>query len=178
MGERSEQKSILKTDLGQTAMAKLTPAAQQRVRVAWFYFVIALIVACHVWVAVEYDGDGTSGTILGLFQIVIATTSIWVALDSKALQLLPPAKPSEQKASGRSFDLKLDPLRWLAGCLAIWIVFFPLYLSMRSKSKATISPPAKADAAEELRKYKKLLEDGIISEAEWVSKRKELLGTP
>jgi hypothetical protein len=177
VGEHLKQKSLLKADLGEAALSKLPPAAQQRLRVAWFYFVIATIVAIHVWVAVEYDGEGTSGTILLMFQVVVFVTSIWVALDAKAQRILPPAKSSDREQSSRTFDAKLDPLRWFGGCLALWVVMFPWYLSLRSKSKAATPPAVKVDAAAELRRYKQLRDDGVISEAEWDLKRRELLGT-
>lgn len=48
--------------------------------------------------------------------------------------------------------------------------------SETEKKKPTDEPPADADKFEQIRQYKKLLDEGIITEAEYEQKKKELLG--
>ena len=175
-----KEKSLLHTDLGQAALAKLPPAAQQRLQMIWLFFGLAIIVAIHIWLLSQYEDEGSDALLYGIVQLVIVGTSIWVAYDSAANRILPPARragiggPFVSNAN-RQFEPKLDPLRWLGACLALWIVVIPLYLSKRVKAK-TNNPAILPDPAEELRKYKQLLDDGIISQDEWASKRRELLG--
>lgn len=56
--------------------------------------------------------------------VVVIATSIWVAIDASTL--------------GARHDRSLgmagsSPAAWFFGCLLVWIVFFPLYLSQREK---------------------------------------------
>ncbi len=47
---------------------------------------------------------------------------------------------------------------------------------LRATSRKGVAPQMQASPADELRKYKQLLDDGIITESEFSAKKKELLG--
>lgn len=61
-----------------------------------------------------------------LFTIVILATSIWVLVDAKAIGV----KKGQLKGLA-----DIGPWGWFFGCLLLWIVGFPLYLSKRDELK-------------------------------------------
>jgi hypothetical protein len=178
-------KSVWQTNLGEAALAGFKPSTQQRLKAWGLYLRVAIVVAAHVWIFIEYGKHGVSGVLLTLLQVVVVATSIWVGFDARVKQVpLPKRVPFVggigSKRAEESPDPQLDPVRWFGGCLAIWIVFFPLYLAKRNsaangaRSDAATPPTPEPDAA--LRSFKKLYDEGIISAEEWEIKKKELLG--
>jgi len=106
-------------------------------------------------------------------------TCIWVFNDAK-----------KRIAEGN----KLEPIKstggWLAGCILLWILFFPWYLVSKGTLKSTltgvvgqVTEPLNANRkmpesiADELLKFNELKEKGVISEADFEAQRERLLGT-
>jgi hypothetical protein len=63
----------------------------------------------------------------GTLFLIILGTSIWVFFDATALGV-------RRGIVNWSF-LDMGPGRWFIACLLLWIVVFPLYLSLRPKFK-------------------------------------------
>lgn len=178
-------KSVWQTDLGEAALAGFKPRTQQRLKAWGLYLRVAIVVAAHVWVYIEYGKQGVSGVLLTLLQVVVVATSIWVGFDARVKQVpLPKRQPFiggiGSKRAEEFDDPTLDPVRWFGGCLALWIVIFPLYLAKRNNvvneaKVVTMSPPP-LQPDDALRSFKKLFDEGIISAEEWEIKKKELLG--
>jgi len=115
---------------------------------------------------------------LPVFLIVLGT-SIWVYFDANSIGV-------------RKGQLKgvcdMEPGGWAFVCLLVWIVGFPVYLAKRAELKringkggAPVAPPLAAappamDFDEQLRKWAKLKQEGVISEDEFNQKKKALLG--
>jgi hypothetical protein len=55
--------------------------------------------------------------LVGLFVIVVIATSVWACVDAKGRDMI-------------------HPLWLLLGCLALWVIVFPVYLAERSKYPA------------------------------------------
>jgi hypothetical protein len=63
-----------------------------------------------------------------LLLLIVLATDVWVYLDAKALSN---RGTSVYVALG---SLRVDtPAAWFVGCVLLWIVFFPLYLSARGR---------------------------------------------
>lgn len=66
-----------------------------------------------------------------VIMAVLIGTSFWVYFDAKSIGI----KAGEVK-SGRMAGLDtMGPGSWLAGCLILWIIFFPIYLVKRGEFK-------------------------------------------
>jgi hypothetical protein len=61
---------------------------------------------------------------IGLLLIVVAGSTIWVAFDSAGRDF----------STTKRWVLAQSPLGWVFGCLVLWIIFFPAYLAMRSRT--------------------------------------------
>lgn len=62
---------------------------------------------------------------LGLFvALVVVGTTIWVGID----------------ASKRDWQGKSGTATWVAGCILLWIVVFPIYLAKRNKAPLKAEP--------------------------------------
>ena len=122
----------------------------------------------------------------GLIWLVIIGTSIWVLVDAKSIGV----KKGQIKGLG-----DLGPWGWFFVCLLLWIVGFPFYLAKRSEYKKINSINESIQAnhelagssgaqskkqvssdLEQLEKLADLKEKEIITEEEFQSKKKELLG--
>ena len=74
----------------------------------------------------------TAAFVLFILAAGMLGSVVWVYRDSR-----------EREEGGRPVSLSLGvrrfgtPLTWLLGCLVIWIVFFPLYLSARRPASGT-----------------------------------------
>ncbi|MGC9667383.1 hypothetical protein ACNTMW_12595 [Planosporangium sp. 12N6] len=78
--------------------------------------------------------SGTSGGALAplLFMLVIATIDAWVYLDAKARA----DRGRPVVFSAGSFEVG-TPVAWLLGCLVLFVVFLPLYLTSRTAGAAS-----------------------------------------
>jgi hypothetical protein len=61
-----------------------------------------------------------------LVLLAVLATDVWVYGDAKAQD----ERGTPAVFSFGTFDID-TPAAWLLGCLLLWIVFFPLYLSRR-----------------------------------------------
>lgn len=111
-----------------------------------------------------------------LIFLVVVGTSIWVFFDAKSIGV----KRGQIKGIA-----DMNPFGWLLSCLLLWIVAFPIYLSKRNEFKRiSQQPQAKDDhssqnsisALEQIEKLAAMKEAGIITEAEFLAKKKSLLG--
>ena len=66
----------------------------------------------------------------GLIFLIVVGTSIWVGFDSYSLLKQIPKDIRRTLSSGAS-----STFVWTLGCLLLWIIAFPWYLSARSKYK-------------------------------------------
>jgi hypothetical protein len=66
----------------------------------------------------------------GLIFFIVIATSIWVGFDSYSLLKQIPKDKRKALSSGAS-----SASVWTLGCLLLWIIVFPWYLSARSKYK-------------------------------------------
>jgi hypothetical protein len=111
-----------------------------------------------------------------LTLIVVLGTSIWVYFDAKSLGF-----GKRQLVPGH---LDAGPGMWCLGCLALWIIMFPLYLAKRGKYKraqeeptVVSSPsPSLSDAITQIERLAQLWDRDIVSEEEFAAKKRELLG--
>jgi hypothetical protein len=126
---------------------------------------------------------------LPFFLFIVLPTSLWVFFDARRLGV----KQGQMKHHGAKSWSDSPPSGWLAGCLILWTVFFPLYLIRRPEYKRInrppqphISPPLipqplvaapslSQDFDQQLRKLSKLKEDGVITEEEFEHKKKLIL---
>ena len=111
--------------------------------------------------------------------LIVIGTSIWVFADAKSLGV-------------RKGQLKgvcdMGPVGWFFACLGIWIIAFPMYLASRSelrrinrKDVAPVAPPAApqapaADFEQQLTMLARLKDSGMLTEAEFNQKKKQILG--
>jgi hypothetical protein len=117
-----------------------------------------------------------------IFFIVWLGSSIWSYTEAKA-----------RAAEGIKIE-PFSPAGWLWGVLLLWIIFFPWFLVKRSNyvvsGKPTLNPfeqvsqPLRqqqntmpASIADELRKFADLKEQGLITQDEYETQRKKLLGS-
>ena len=110
-----------------------------------------------------------------LIITLVVGTSIWVGIDAmthKVPQL-------GQKQFGSQ-----DPWIWAVCCLLLWIVVFPAYLikravyAARDEVRQTTESIPSAGSAEELLKFKRLLDSGAITQDEFEGAKARILGTP
>lgn len=115
-----------------------------------------------------------------IVTMVVIGTTLWVVVDSKKNQI---------PTYGEAYTLNTGALTWLIGCILLWIVAFPLYLfrrqkfiNMRSPKPAQAAPAAQSlgvpqmNLEQELRVLAKLKEDGILTDDEFLQKKRQLLG--
>jgi len=115
--------------------------------------------------------DQLSALLIGL--AVVIASSIWVAVDSRTHKI---------HQLGQKAYTEQDPFVWGVACFLFWIIFFPLYLMNRSTvlaGKRSTEPEsaARCSEADELLKYKELLDRGAISEDEFNAAKSRLLPT-
>lgn len=60
--------------------------------------------------------------------VVVVSTGVWVSRDSRALEAQ--GTPVEISLGGRRIG---SPVLWTVGCLLLWVVFIPVYVSARRK---------------------------------------------
>ena len=133
------------------------------------------------------------GFLVGLTFVVC--TSIWVALDARANRI---------PTTNHPYSLNNGALGWFLGCILLWIVTFPFYLCrrfriLRERKRALAPPPTmnvrivddgttaatpahplkaglRPDIEQELRRLAKLVQEKLISEADFEVKKKQMLG--
>lgn len=112
----------------------------------------------------------------GFIWLVIIGTSIWVLIDAKTIGV----KKGQITGMGN-----MGPLGWFLVCLFLWIIGFPFYLAKRGEfkrinSKTSLLPsssPAQfsSDSLSQLEKLAQLKEKGIVTEEEFLAKKKDFL---
>src|SRR5688572_26315386 len=113
----------------------------------------------------------------GLVFLIVLGTSIWVLVDANSLGF---GKRQMQKGK-----VDASPWVWFLGCLALWIVVFPFYLVKRGRYKRLDSGTAPvssvpvlatlSDSITQLERLSQLKDKGIISEDEFLAKKRVLL---
>jgi hypothetical protein len=119
-----------------------------------------------------------------IILLIVIGTSIWVFADAKSLGV--------RKGLVKGvFDM--GPGEWAFACLLVWIICFPLYLSKRTEyvrlarersasshpnSTAATAPhlASPQDVEQQLRSLAKLRDDRLITDADFESKKKQILG--
>ncbi len=109
-----------------------------------------------------------------LILSLVVSTSIWVGLDAKA---------NKVHQLGQKEYTNQDPWIWGIACILFWIIFFPLYLMVRASclsrkqaSASQIVPPPTSTNADELLKFKQLLDTGAITQEEFDAAKARILG--
>jgi hypothetical protein len=111
-----------------------------------------------------------------VFMIVLGT-SIWVLIDAKSLGF-------GQRQLYRGGRADEGPWFWFFGCLLLWIVVFPWYLVKRGRYRSSTEPVSEiapdlarlSDSITQIERLSELKEKGVISEDEFLTKRKCYLG--
>ena len=106
----------------------------------------------------------------GIIVLVVIGTSIWVLVDAKSIGV----KKGQVKGMG-----DLGPWGWFFVCLLLWIVGFPFYLAKRGEFKrinANNQENTQDDSLASLEKLAEMKDKGILTEDEFNSKKKEILG--
>jgi len=110
-----------------------------------------------------------------LIWIIVIGTSIWVLIDAKTIGV----KKGQIEGLGN-----LGPWGWFFACLLLWIIGFPFYLAKRGELKRINSRTAadsgtiglaNANYIEQLEKLAELKQKGVITEEEFLSKKKQIL---
>lgn len=114
-----------------------------------------------------------------LVWLIIIGTSIWVLIDAKSIGV---------KKGQITGVANLGPWGWFFVCLLLWIVGFPFYLAKRGEYKRinsnsnTLQQQVRkqssfgSDSISQLEKLAQLKEKGLVTEDEFNTKKKELLG--
>lgn len=107
-----------------------------------------------------------------LFLLVVLGSSVWVLIDAKRIGV------RKGLVDGIA---NIGPWGWFFGCILLWIVVFPLYLIKRDTlKKAAASGTTKGvsgtgDKLAQLEKLAELKAKGVLTDAEFAMKKKELL---
>src|SRR5450432_2245501 len=112
---------------------------------------------------------------MGLMLLIVFVSAIWIYLDAKSIGV--------RKGMLKGF-FDLGPAGWFWVTALLWIVGFPAYLAKRSQLKrlaaearTTETRPAATttDSLAQLEKLGELRKTGVLTEEEFVAKKKELL---
>jgi len=110
--------------------------------------------------------------------IIVIGSAIWVYIDAKTIGV-------RKGLIDGMFNN--GPGVWCAGTLLLWIVVFPAYLIKRGALKAAVAANAESsaspsatvaahgDAIESLEKLANLRDRGVLTEAEFDQKKRQLL---
>ncbi len=74
------------------------------------------------------SGPSASASAPILVLLLVVATDLWVYADAKAQRER--GTPVVLSAGSLNVD---TPVAWFVGCLLLWIVFFPLYITRRGK---------------------------------------------
>ena len=115
--------------------------------------------------------------------LIVVASAIWVVIDAKNIGV------KEGVVSGLG---NMGPWGWFFATLLLWIIAFPMYLYYRGKFKLAVAGTWQAGkepigvsiktkqseniAIEDLEKLASLKERGIITDAEFEAKKKQILG--
>lgn len=112
--------------------------------------------------------------------IIVLGSAGWVLYDAKSIGV----KKGVITGMGN-----MGPWAWFFGCLLLWIIAFPMYLIKRGEfikalkgesqeQTAAINSPKTTSSSSlaDLEKLAELKSKGILSEEEFQSKKKEILG--
>lgn len=129
---------------------------------------VALLAA--LWLGI---GEGLHSTMINLLPpLVVIGTSVWVLLDSRAIGIA--------KGPAKGF-FNMGPIGWFLSCLLCWIVAFPAYLVKRRtymRARAMGRPVGgaqEADLMSELGALADRYEQGLLTEGEFQSQKKQLV---
>jgi hypothetical protein len=104
---------------------------------------------------------------------LVVSTSIWVGVDAATHRV---------HQIGQKEFTSQDPWIWAIACILFWIVFFPLYLLTRAsclghnQSSGRQTMPTTVTSADELLKFKQLLDAGAITSEEFDAAKVRLIG--
>lgn len=100
--------------------------------------------------------------------LVVAISSFWVYSD---------AEENKISVDGKPYETNNGAVAWLLSCLLLWIVFFPYYLYKKNQALSPAVGAGNAQSVEDqLKKYKKMVEDELITIEDYEKKKKQLLG--
>jgi uncharacterized membrane protein len=107
-----------------------------------------------------------------LVFLTVIGTSLWVLFDSVSIGV---------KKGGIKGFFDMGPAGWFFSCLLLWIVAFPVYLAKRSEYKQATAMDTErtsardSDIPSQIRKLAELRAQGILTEEEFQTKKRELL---
>ena len=107
---------------------------------------------------------------LDFFLILVVATSLWVLFDARSIGVKKDVIPG---------FFNMGPVGWFFSCLLMWIIGFPAYIAKRGAYKQALSNhPASgsSDAIGTLQRLSELRDRGAISDEEYESKKRDLLG--
>jgi len=125
------------------------------------------------------NAAATGITVVAFITVLalVVVSSFWVKRDS-ALNRVP--------IDSKPYSTNNGAWAWFGSCVLLWIVAFPYYFYRRSvvlrERRQTAAPPiapaaaSMPDVEQELRKLARLKQEGLISDADYDVKKKQLLG--
>ncbi len=108
-------------------------------------------------------------TAFWIIAAFIVITSFWLAADSHTLKI-----PADQ----RPYAFNNGAMAWFLSAVLLWPVTVPLYFSVRSNILRRRERARQYDLnvlADDIIKYKKLYDDGIISKSQYSRTIRKLL---
>ena len=101
---------------------------------------------------------------------MVIGTSLWVLFDSVSIGV---------KKGGIKGFFDMGPAGWFFSCLLLWIVAFPVYLAKRNEYKQAAAVDTMSalepDIPSQISKLAELRAQGILTEEEFQTKKRELL---
>jgi hypothetical protein len=100
--------------------------------------------------------------------LIVLITSIWVCYDSNLNKIPITHKP---------YSINNGSTAWFLSCLLLWPFTFPYYFVKRSDTlhKRKFDKYDIDKSIENLKKYKQLLDEGIIDENDYMKKKQEFI---
>ena len=112
-----------------------------------------------------------------IFFLIVIATAIWVLFDAKTIGV----KKGLVIGMGN-----MGAWGWFFSCLLFWIIGFPMYLYYRGKFKSAIigttfknsvkPESARIETLNDLEQLAALKDKGVITDLEFQTKKKQILG--
>lgn len=102
--------------------------------------------------------------ISGIILLIVIGTTIWVGYDAKQNRVPIDSKP---------YSLNNGAVAWVLTCILLWIFGFPYYLVKRAK---ILKQEEGQSDLSQIEKLADLKSKGLITEKEFQTKKKEILG--
>lgn len=143
-----------------------------------FIFVNGAVSNYPHWTYSIYDYAYDNAFLIGLPTVIIAIVAMWlnrplVSIIASVIYILP---IFHVMIYSSSWPEKLTAVYYLELILSISVIVISVLAYVkREKYESSPVPKEKSSIADEIKKYKQLLDDGVITNEEFEKKKKELL---